>query len=203
MKKIDQEGGYFISRYKVGTNLFVKDIEGKYQSLDWQKMLLDVTGADFEQDVWLGSGKEKLPVRLHLQKIPTEAFEKRLKKYDQKQKNQSANARAYETSDFKKKLAQYNIFITNTTHEQLKTEQIYSFYRLRWQIELLFKIWKSLFEIDKIGKMSIGRFECYLYGKLISIMVGGYIQALFNEFIEDKIDFELSEWKAYKLIKKS
>ena len=87
LKKIDQEGGYFISRYKVGTNLFVKDIEGMYQSLDWQKMLLDVTGADFEQDVCLGSGKEKLPVRLHLQKIPTEAFEKRLKKYDQKQKN--------------------------------------------------------------------------------------------------------------------
>jgi IS4 transposase len=100
-------------------------------------------------------------------------------------------------------LAAYNIFITNTSKKQLKTEQIYGFYKLRWQIELLFKVWKSLFEIDEIGKMSIGRFECYLYGKLIAILIGGHIQALFNTFIEDKADFELSEWKAYKLLKKT
>jgi len=50
--------------------------------------------------------------------------------------------------------------------------------------------------------MSIGRFECYLYGKLIAILIGGHIQFLFNKFIEDKEDFELSEWKAYKVLKK-
>ena len=100
-------------------------------------------------------------------------------------------------------MAQYNIFITNASSEALKTIEIYDFYRLRWQIELLFKIWKSLFEIDKIGDMSISRFECYLYGKLILILLGGYIQTLFMEFMEDKVDFELSEWKAYKLVKKS
>ena len=100
-------------------------------------------------------------------------------------------------------MAHYNIFITNAPQELLKGNQIYQFYRLRWQIELLFKIWKSLFEIDKIGKMSIARFECYLYGKLITILLGGYIQNLFNEFVEKKIDFELSEWKAYKILKKT
>lgn len=50
--------------------------------------------------------------------------------------------------------------------------------------------------------MSIARFECYLYGKLINILLGGYIQKLFNDFLEEKIDFELSEWKAYKILKK-
>ena len=51
--------------------------------------------------------------------------------------------------------------------------------------------------------MSIARFECYLYGKLIAILLGGYVQSLFNEFVETKIDFELSEWKAYKILKKT
>lgn len=194
---------YFISRYKVGTSLFTKDTAGKYQALDWEQVFAEFNADDFEKQVWMGEGKEKLFVRLHLQKIPEEILAKRLKKYQLKDANQPRSRKPYQTSEFKKKLAAYNIFITNTTKEQLKTSQIYTFYKLRWQIELLFKIWKSLFEIDEIGKMSIGRFECYLYGKLIAILISGHIQSLFNTFIEDKSDFELSQWKAYKLLKKS
>ena len=200
---IAQQGGFFISRYKVGTSLFIKSVEGKYIALDWSEMLNQVKGNDFERAVYLGVGKSKLQVRLHLQKMPEEVAQKRLKKYQAKQSNQPKHRRHYQTSDFKKQLAHYNIFITNAPKELLRGNQIYQFYRLRWQIELLFKIWKSLFEIDKIGKMSIARFECYLYGKLISILLGGYIQNLFNEFVEKKIDFELSEWKAYKILKKT
>ena len=51
--------------------------------------------------------------------------------------------------------------------------------------------------------MSIFRFQCCLYGKLISILIGGHLQTLFNAFIEDKADFELSNWKAYKIVKKN
>ncbi len=201
--KIAHEGGYFVNRYKVGTRLFVQDQKGNYVDLDWREMLQKVTGASFEQIVYLAVGKEKLQVRVHLQKMPEEVVEKRLKKYKSKDRNQSKQKKQYQSSDFKKKLASYNIFITNASLDQLRTDQIYSFYRLRWQIEILFKIWKSLFEIDEVGKMSIGRFECYLYGRLIAILIGGHIQALFNTYIEDKSDFELSEWKAYKLLKKS
>ena len=200
---VDEQGGFFISRYKVGTSLFTKNDEGKYIALNWSEMLSQVKGNDFEREVYLGAGKSKLKVRLHLQKMPEEVAQKRLKKYKAKQSNQSKKGRQHQTSDFKKELAHYNIFITNAPQELLKGNQIYQFYRLRWQIELLFKIWKSLFEIDKIGKMSIARFECYLYGKLIAILLGGYIQSLFNEFVEKKIDFELSEWKAYKILKKT
>lgn len=87
--------------------------------------------------------------------MPKEVVEKRLKKYYAKEKNQSKHQRQYTTSAFKKELANYNIFITNAAAEQLNTAQIYTFYKLRWQIELLFKIWKSLFHIDKIGKAGL------------------------------------------------
>lgn len=200
---IHKQGGYFVSRYKMGTSLFTKNIFGEFEALNWAETLLLVKEAIFEQEVWLGAGKEKLKVRLNLQKIPLQAAEKRLKKYDKKQKNISSGSGNYQNSTLKKELAYYNIFITNASNEQLDAAQIYEFYRLRWQIELLFKIWKSLFKIDKIGKMSIYRFECYLYGKLIAILLGGYVQTLFSAFIEDKIDFEISEWKAYKLVKKN
>lgn len=201
--KIAQEGGHFVSRYKVGIGLLVKNNKEQYVKLDWQEMLQKVNGTSFEQMVYLELGKKKLPLRIHLQKMPEEILAKRLKKHKRKDSNQSNQKKHYQSSDFKKQLACYNIFITNASIEVLKTEQIYGFYRLRWQIEILFKIWKSLFQIDKIGKMSIARFECYLYGKLIAILISGHIQSLFNAFIQDKSDFELSQWKAYKLLKKS
>ena len=203
LKNIDQQGGYFVSRYKTNTSLFTKNVFGNFEVLDWEDTLSLVSGDAFEQEVWLGTDKQKFKVRLHLQRIPLQAAEKRLKKHDRKQKNISSKQRKYQNTALKKELAHFNIFITNASVERLKAAQIYEFYRLRWQIELLFKIWKSLFEIDKIGQISIYRFECYLYGKLIAILLGGYIQTLFRDFIEDKIDFELSEWKAYKFVKKN
>ncbi|PWK28911.1 DDE family transposase [Arcicella aurantiaca] len=201
---IAQKGGYFISRYKIGTSLFTKNLEGEYQPIEWDVIFEQIKGDNFEKELYLGCSKNKLKVRLHLQKIPEAIVQKRLKKYENKEKNQSKKRRSpYRNSDFKKELAHYNVFITNAPQQLLKTSQIYPFYMLRWQIELLFKIWKSVFEIDKIGKMSIARFECYLYGKLISILLSGYIQRLFNDFTKQQTDFELSEWKAYKIVKKT
>ena len=201
---ITQKGGFFISRYKIGTNLFTKNIQGKYVPIEWADIFNQIKGDNFDREVYLGGSKDKLKVRLHLQKIPEDIAQKRLKKYESREKNQSKNRKIpYRNSDFKKELAYYNVFITNAPQELLKTSQIYPFYRLRWQIELLFKIWKSVFEINKVGKMSIARFECYLYGKLIAILLSGYIQSLFNDFIGEQIDFELSEWKAYKIVKKT
>ncbi|EME8127427.1 transposase [Enterococcus faecium] len=34
----------------------------------------------------------------------------------------------------------------------VKTNQVHSLYSLRWQIELLFKTWKSTFNINQIKK---------------------------------------------------
>ncbi|MPQ44886.1 ATP-binding cassette domain-containing protein [Clostridium tarantellae] len=54
-----------------------------------------------------------------------------------------------------------NAYITNVKDSILKTEEIHLFYSLRWQIELMFKIWKSLFKINKIKKVKIERFKCF------------------------------------------
>lgn len=69
-------------------------------------------------------------------------------------------------------------------------------YTLRWQIELIFKIWKSVFEIDKVKKMNIFRFECYIYSKLIAILLTLHIQNKLGQILWDKYDFELSRIKA-------
>jgi hypothetical protein len=80
-------------------------------------------------------------------------------------------------SETSKRRICFNLFITNASSEIIPMEYIQDFYRLRWQIELRFKAWKSFYRIDKIKKMKKHRFECYLYATLLLIMINWEIAA--------------------------
>jgi transposase len=45
------------------------------------------------------------------------------------------------------------------------------FYSLRWQIEIFFKTWKSLFQIHHWQTIKKERLECHVYGRLIAIFI--------------------------------
>lgn len=201
LQALNQAGGFFISRYKTGTDLFINDEEGNLEKLDWQDFIRQLQAGQegYLPEVYLG--KEKLKARLIVEKLPDEAVRKRLEKLNRKQANQS-KSRSWQTSELKKLLVGYNIFITNTKEEQLSLPQISLYYRLRWQIEILFKIWKSIMEIDKVGKMSIFRFECYLYSRLIAILLSAHVHSMLKAYLEEGESFELSEWKVMKHLKK-
>ena len=51
--------------------------------------------------------------------------------------------------DKSKQLMGINVYITNTPSKEVPTHTCISLYSLRWQIEILFKTWKSFFEIDE------------------------------------------------------
>jgi len=200
LQALDEAGDYFISRYKTGVTLYSQE-DGVYKPLNWVQLLSKVESGVALPLVYLGQGPEKLPVRLLEEKVPDQVAAKRRRKQKRKIANVSKKARySYKTSALKELLMDYNIFITNTTHEQLTDEQVQLYYRLRWQIELLFKIWKSVLQVDKVGKMSIFRFECYLYSRLLVLLLSSQVEKMLRS-VADK-DFELSEWKAMTYLKK-
>lgn len=128
----------------------------------------------------------------------------RLSKYDSKHKGKSKNGTQWKQTEIKKLLCGYNLYLTNTPENALPEDAVFDIYGLRWQIELLFKIWKSLLCIDKVGKMNIFRFESYLYGRLLFILLSTELVAFIKEtLVDNEIDVELSEWKTIKLIKKT
>ena len=50
-------------------------------------------------------------------------------------------------------------------------EAVGTVYRLRWQVELVFKNWKSLFQINVLKGTRSERIRCLIYGRLIVILV--------------------------------
>ena len=149
---------------------------------------------------WTGLflGDSQIPVRLYVEKVSDEVVKKRRAKILQK-----AASNKVLSSELTLFLCQCSIFITNAPQSVLPIEHIRMFYMLRWQIELIFKAWKSIFELDKVQRMNPHRFECYLMGKLIAVLLSSHLQNLIKAHLWEEHAFELSEWKAHKIFKKN
>ncbi len=91
----------------------------------------------------------------------------------------------------------WSIFITNVPENKISAEQVLTIYRVRWQIELLFKLYKSHIRLDKLkGKPC--RVLCELYAKLCAILIFHGIVGC----TEVKKNTELSLTKAFIELKR-
>ena len=103
-------------------------------------------------------------MRLVGTKLPDEIVHKSIKKA-------IAQNGGNDISSSKREILHWNLMSTNISSDVLDTTIITELYRIRWQIELLFKVLKSTFSIDKIHAAKIKYIESILYGRLIGILV--------------------------------
>ena len=68
-------------------------------------------------------------------------------------------------------LADWTILVTNVPPELLSLEEALVLARARWQIELLFKLWKQHGQIDTWRTRKPWRALCELYAKLMALLV--------------------------------
>jgi transposase len=80
-------------------------------------------------------------------------------------------------------------------------DYVHALYSLRWQIEILFKTWKSFFEIDACKTLKKERLECHLYGQLIGILLCSSTMFHMRQLLLERKKQELSELKAIYIIK--
>jgi hypothetical protein len=67
------------------------------------------------------------------------------------------------------KLLDWTILLTNVTPEQLNAQQLLEAYACRWQIEVLFKSWKSHFQLGRLHTSSPRQVHIQLLAKLLAI----------------------------------
>lgn len=191
---IEKAHAYFLSRLKFGVNIFeLKD--GRYEQLDLLQFIQNMQeGELINKPVYIGK-KEKVPVRLVLERVPDQtANEKRRKLTTDKQNKRKG------ISKDRLAFCNVNAFITNCTEEQLPNQLVQQCYSLRWQIEIIFKAWKSFFKIDKVKQMKIERFECLHYGCLMLIITSTNLLRYFKQINLLKHHKEVSELKFFKLV---
>jgi hypothetical protein len=147
-----------------------------------------------EKIVALGENKE-LQVRLFLFLMPTAVHNQRIRKAQI-----NAKKKGYQLSKIFKIRAALNLFITSAPAELLKIDVAYKIYSLRWQIELTFKIWKSICKIDKVKKVKKERLECYIFAKLLIIVLCWRIAWFTNRLLKEYFGKNLSFFKAFKTL---
>lgn len=206
LKKINKKEAFYISKIKNNTSIYIKNPEPElykttgnikksteFIKTDIYKFIEELEdGQTIElNDVYIGSAKELKP-RLIITKLSKEQTEKRASKLiaSTKKKRGTLNSRSVSWNCL-------NAYITNVEDSILKTEEIHLFYSLRWQVELMFKVWKSIFKIDQVKKVKIQRFKCFLYGRLIALLLSSSIVFTAKNIILENDDKEISNFKSF------
>ncbi|MCT4594466.1 MAG: transposase [Anaeromicrobium sp.] len=99
------------------------------------------------------------------------------------------------------KLLGITMYITNVDSSIIPNNKIYEIYSLRWQIEIMFKIWKSIFNISRSKPVKIERFKCQIYGKLILLTVSSSIIFKMRKELLENHKLEASEIKSAQIVK--
>jgi len=196
LKMIATNKAYYLCRIKYSTQIWIKTENG-FERLIWETEIKKMyEGQIKELTVHIGA-KREVECRLIIEKVPRQlADQKRRKlKTDKVNKRKALSKGRLDFCDL-------NVFITNATTDQLASENVRLVYRLRWQIEIYFKTWKSFMNIDNIQDMNIHRFNCTHYGTLIYIILTSKIFFFFKHKYWESHRIELSELKAMKLLAK-
>lgn len=199
MKQLNKKGAYYLNRLPAKTSVYIegtKDINKI--NWDWvDKQLEEGHTGHIEFKVFLGTRK-KTAARLIVSKVPGTIYEQRIRKA-----KKSAKSKNYQLSEKYKTHARYNTFVTNAPEDKLPTESILDLYRLRWQIEIIFKTWKSVVSLNKVKKMKKERLESQLLAKILWVLLNWKFLLIGNACIQqNEPDKGCSQIKFFKMIKR-
>lgn len=156
-----RQGVYWLTRLKAGTTLYTAEGE-RIDLLSW---LRTQETSHVARAVWVGA-KERLPARLLVQRVPPEVAAQRRRRLREYGRKKQIMPKAETLA-----LAEWTLLITNVPEERLSLAEALVLYGVRWQIELLFRLWKSCLQVDAWRSQNPWRILCELYAKLIAAVM--------------------------------
>lgn len=161
LQELDSRGVYWLSRLQVQTAVFDQYGERQY--------LVNLLRCQHEDQVDLPvklGVSQRLSCRLLAQRVPQEVADQRRRRLQDQ-----ARRRGQEVSKNRLKLVDWTIYITNAPADLLSLPEALVLARARWQVELLFKLWKSHGLIDEWRSAKPWRILCEVYAKLLAMLV--------------------------------
>jgi hypothetical protein len=161
LQTLEQQGVYWLSRLQVQTAIY--DTAGQQRDL---LALLDAQSAEtVDLAVTLGE-VHRLPARLLAVRVPQAVADERRRRWRAvaRKKGRMVSARRLA-------LAAWTMLVTNVPSDRLTVREALVLGRARWQIELLFKLWKSHGRVDESRSLKPWRILCEVYAKLLAMVV--------------------------------
>lgn len=163
LEKEHNNGRFWLTRYKTKTILL--DESGERLALDdWLKHLPKSVNRA-ERIVSMGANHQ-IPCRLMVSRVSAKKAEETRRKL-----KRAAQKRGDTVSKARLALADWFIYVTNVPPEQLSLDEALVLVRVRWQIELLFKLWKNEGQLDESRSENPWRILCEIYAKLIALVI--------------------------------
>ncbi len=195
--EIERKGAFYVSRLKANVTLYQKNEAEELEEFDLVEAIKTMKeGVRLEVEVHLRSGETVIKTRLVIERVPEEVKAERLRKLHQKNKKKGR-----QTKKRTKILQGVNLHMTNVPSELLPAKMVRQFYTIRWQIELIFKNWKSNFELDEVTGERPERIKCMIYAKLLLIFISHKVVNVARSYAWSQLGREVSVFQASKHIK--
>ena len=161
--RVEENGGFFVSRIKKNMNPIVVSIEEGVPKTKCKEFIGKTVNECIEQL----SGKD-------FDTVVKIVFKRR--KYKGKQKKDEMRVRlvaVYNDEDQK-----HHIYITNIQKDVLNAKDIAKLYGARWDIELLFKELKSRYALDVLETKNVHIIEAFIWSAMLTLIVSRRIYSL-------------------------
>ena len=164
LETLTQTGVYWISRLKANTYL----TDDTAERLDLENILRQIPREDtfIRKSIRIGKTKQ-LQAYLIAERLSDAETQKRKRsiRYRAKRKETQTPSKTL------LRLAGWNLYITNIKPHPLTPKQICSIASIRWQVELIFKCFKSISKLNVSRSQKPYRILSEIYAKLIAVLI--------------------------------
>ena len=180
--RVEENGGYFVSRIKKNMDPIVVSIEEGLSKTKCKEFI----GKPTSECIQKLSGKD-------FDAVVKIVFKRR--RYKGKQKKDEMRVRlvaVYNDEDEK-----HHIYITNIQKDVLNAKDIAKLYGTRWDIELLFKELKSRYALDILETKNVQIIEAFIWTSMLTLIVSRRIYSLVKNSIahpKKKSRYTQSRW---------
>jgi hypothetical protein len=161
LQELDEEKVFWLTRVQAGTRL--RDATGRQWTL--ADFLQQQVADTVDVALTLGS-RHFVSCRFLAMRVPPSVAALRRRRHKKTVHYRRRNLHADQSA-----LADWNVYATNVPCEMLSVQEAWVLARCRWQIELLFKLWKSEGHIDESRSEQPWRILCETYAKLLGMVV--------------------------------
>jgi len=164
LAKIAAASAYFVCRLNHQATL-LEAVADRVARVELAGRLATVASPLLEQPILIGA-KEQVAARLIAARVPEDVVNAR-----RRTARKNAKKKGYTPSQAHLTLLAWNLFITNVPETIWQTATVLKVYPIRWQVELIFKSWKSYLHLASIKTTKEAPTLCYLYGRMLLILL--------------------------------